>query len=50
LDDYTLLADIGCGNGKYLKVAKKNIIAIGMDRSEGIIIYYILYLILLFYI
>ena len=32
-----MLADIGCGNGKYLKVAKKGLFGIGMDRSEGLL-------------
>ena len=40
--DYPMLADIGCGNGKYLKIIKEdpnlrdNIYGIGMDMSENL--------------
>ena len=39
LEQYSVLADIGCGNGKYLntKIAQNNLFSIGMDRSEGLL-------------
>lgn len=33
----SLVADVGCGNGKYLHVNSKNIAAIGCDRSTQLI-------------
>ena len=33
LEEHSTLADIGCGNGKYLATATKRLFTIGMDRS-----------------
>ncbi len=33
----SLVADVGCGNGKYLHVNKENISMIGTDRSRNLI-------------
>lgn len=33
----SIVADVGCGNGKYLHVNSKNIAAIGCDRSSQLI-------------
>ena len=31
------MADIGCGNGKYLGVNNENVFILGLDRSYGLI-------------
>jgi ubiquinone/menaquinone biosynthesis C-methylase UbiE len=33
----SFVADIGCGNGKYLGCNEKNLFSIGTDRSFGLI-------------
>lgn len=33
----SLVADVGCGNGKYLGVNEKNLFTIGTDRSFNLI-------------
>eukprot|EP01015_Nassula_variabilis_P025619 TRINITY_DN501_c0_g1_i11.p1 TRINITY_DN501_c0_g1~~TRINITY_DN501_c0_g1_i11.p1 ORF type:complete len:338 (-),score=61.48 TRINITY_DN501_c0_g1_i11:11-1024(-) len=37
LEKGTVLADLGCGNGKYFGINSENVYAIGSDRSIGLI-------------
>jgi alkylated DNA repair protein alkB family protein 8 len=37
VDQYSLTADVGCGNGKYLNVSEKKIYTVGTDRSVNLL-------------